>query len=103
MIVVIFEASVHLEHRQTYFDLAAQLRPLLEDIDGFVSIERYASVTDPDKVLSMSLWRDERAVLRWKNVEAHRQAQQTGKQTLFANYEIKIAQVLRGYGMKGRM
>lgn len=100
MITVIFEVTPHAEHRQTYFDLAAQLRPLLNDIDGFISIERYASINDPDKVLSLSMWRDEAAVLRWKQVEAHQRAQQKGQQILFKDYQIKVAQVIRAYGME---
>jgi heme-degrading monooxygenase HmoA len=100
MIVVIFEVTPHAEYRQAYFDLATELRPLLNDIDGFISIERYASITNPEKILSLSLWRNEEAVLRWRNVEAHREAQHAGKSALFADYQLKVAQVIRAYGME---
>jgi len=99
MIAVIFEVTPYGGHRQTYLDLAAELRPLLNEIDGFISIERYASINNPEKILSLSLWRDDESVLRWKQVEQHRQAQLAGRKNLFADYQIKVAQVIRAYGL----
>jgi heme-degrading monooxygenase HmoA len=102
MIAVIFEAQPHADRKQAYLDAAAELRPLLEQIDGFVSIERFASLTDPEKILSLSYWRDEEAVRQWRNLEAHRQIQRLGRRSIFADYRLRVAQVLRDYGMHDR-
>ena len=102
MIAVIFEVWPHAEHREEYFDIAAGLRPLLERIDGFVSIERFQSLTDPDKVLSLSLWRDEEAVAAWRHLEAHREAQSKGRASIFRDYRLRIASVVRDYGLNER-
>ncbi|MGH8235732.1 MAG: antibiotic biosynthesis monooxygenase family protein [Steroidobacteraceae bacterium] len=102
MIAVIFEGIAQEDRKQAYLDTAAQLRPLLEKIDGFVSIERFQSLTTPGKVLSLSFWRDEEAVRQWRNVAEHRQAQRAGRQSIFADYRIRVAQVVRDYGMDGR-
>jgi heme-degrading monooxygenase HmoA len=99
MIAVIFEVWAKGEHRQAYLDLAAELRPLLEKQDGFISIERFASLADPDKLMSVSFWRDEEAVAAWRRVEQHRAAQAQGRARLFENYRIRVAEVLRDYGM----
>ena len=84
MIAVIFEVVPHPDERQHYLDIAARLRSELETIDGFVSIERFESLTQPGKILSLSFWRDETAVLEWRNREAHRAAQKAGRKTVFA-------------------
>ena len=102
MIAVLFEVWPHPEHRQTYLDLAAALRPRLEAIDGFLSIERFESLTQPGKLLSLSFWRDEVAVAAWRAVEAHRDAQSAGRETIFADYRLRIASVVRDYGMRDR-
>src|SRR5687768_9670460 len=102
MIAVIFEVWPHADRRQDYFDLAAELRPLLMQIDGFLSIERFESLSEPGKLLSLSFWRDERAVAAWRNLEAHRAAQEAGRGGIFANYRLRVADVLRDYGMKER-
>ena len=102
MIAVIFEARPHADRAQAYFDAAERLRPLLADIDGFVSIERFESLTEPGKILSMSFWRDENAVRQWRNVEEHRRIQRAGRQSIFADYRLRVAQVLRDYGMNER-
>jgi len=102
MIAVIFEVWPKPEHRQTYLDIAASLRPQLEQIDGFVSIERFESLTEPGKILSLSFFRDEAAVAAWRNVEAHRRAQAKGRAEVFADYRLRIAGVLRDYGMADR-
>ena len=100
MIAVIFE--VWPADRQRYLDLAAELRPLLQQVDGFISVERFQSLTQPTKFLSLSFWRDEDAVRRWREVEAHRGAQRAGRTRHFADYRLRVAQVLRDYGMNER-
>jgi heme-degrading monooxygenase HmoA len=102
MIAVIFEVTPNPEQEQAYLDAAAALRPQLEQIDGFISVERFRSLTAPGKILSLSFWRDEDAVKRWRNVEAHRRIQAKGRKTIFADYRLRIAQVLRDYGMNDR-
>ncbi len=102
MIVVIFEAQPQSGRKDAYLDAAASLRPLLDGFDGFVSIERFMSLSDPDKVLSLSVWRDEEAVRQWRNVEMHRRIQGTGRQSIFADYRLRVAHVLRDYGMADR-
>ena len=102
MIAVIFEAVPREGHRDTYFSLAGALRPGLADIDGFISIERFQSLSEPGKILSLSLWRDEAAVARWRRFEAHRAAQRAGRETIFQDYRLRVAQVLRDYGMHDR-
>jgi heme-degrading monooxygenase HmoA len=74
----------------------------LETVDGFISVERFASLTDPDKILSISFFRDEDAVRRWRSLEAHRSAQQEGRAKLFSDYRLRVAQVLRDYGLDTR-
>jgi heme-degrading monooxygenase HmoA len=102
MIAVIFEVWPKPEQRQTYLDLAAALRPQLEQIDGFISIERFESLTAPGKILSLSFFRDEAAVAAWRNVEEHRRAQGKGRGGVFADYRLRIAGVIRDYGMADR-
>ena len=102
MIAVIFEVIPHLEHKQHYLDHAAALRPLLDGIDGFISIERFQSLANPDKLLSLSVFRDEAAVQAWRNLEGHRAAQQAGRGALFADYRLRVAAILRDYGMHER-
>ena len=102
MIAVIFEVRPKPERRQEYLDLAAALRPQLEKIDGFVSIERFESLTEPGKILSLSVFRDEAAVTAWRNIAAHRRAQAKGRGEIFADYRLRIAGVIRDYGMQER-
>ena len=102
MHAVIFEVWPKEEGRQEYLDIAAALRPRLEQIDGFVSIERFQSLTDPGKVLSLSFWRDDAAIAEWRRVEAHRIAQAKGRGELFRDYRLRIASVARDYGMNER-
>ena len=102
MIAVIFEVVPSEGHAEAYFALAAGLREQLEAIDGFISVERFRSMTQPDKVLSLSFWRDEEAVRRWRELPPHRAAQQAGRQQHFADYRLRVAQVLRDYGMGPR-
>lgn len=102
MIAVIFEVWPRPGQRQTYLDIAAALRPQLEKIDGFISVERFESLTEPGKILSLSFFRDEAAVAVWRNLETHRHAQAKGRTAVFGNYRLRIAGVIRDYGMKDR-
>ena len=102
MITVIFEVWPKVGKAAEYFDVAASLRPELEKIDGFISIERFESVSQPGKFLSTSFWRDEAAVAAWRGVEGHRAAQARGRGEIFADYRIRVATVMRDYGMTAR-
>ncbi|TPN41740.1 antibiotic biosynthesis monooxygenase [Mesorhizobium sp. B1-1-6] len=102
MIAVIFEVEPAAGRRDAYLDIAAQLRPLLESIDGFISVERFQSLANPDRILSLSFWRDEEAVKAWRNTQEHRQAQQAGRGGIFAGYRLRIAHVVRDYGLSER-
>ncbi len=102
MIAVIFEVQPHEAHRQHYLDAAARLRPLLESIEGFVSVERFQSLTTPGKILSLSVFEDEAALDRWRNVAEHRKAQALGRSTYFADYRLRIASIIRDYGLVDR-
>jgi heme-degrading monooxygenase HmoA len=102
MIAVIFEVWSKPEHKKEYLDLAAELKPLLETIDGFVSVERFESLTEPGKILSLSFFRDEEAVAAWRNVPQHRKTQGKGRTTIFDDYRLRIAGVIRDYGMNDR-
>jgi len=102
MIAVIFEVEPRPGKKDAYLDAAARLRPLLEKMDGFLSVERFESLTQPGKILSLSLWRDEEAVRNWRNLEEHRRAQETGRKSIFAGYRLRVAEVLRDYGMEER-
>src|SRR6185369_11702364 len=103
MIAVIFEVWPADGRKQAYLDIAASLRPELERIDGFLSIERFQSLVDDTKLLSLSFWRDEAAVQAWRNVEHHRQAQKAGRAGVFRDYRLRVAAVLRDYGMAQRV
>ena len=102
MIAVIFESKPRPGKTDAYLNAAAQLRPLLATIDGFISIERFESLTEPGKILSLSFWRDEEAVRQWRNVEEHRRVQAAGRESIFADYRLRVAQVLRDYGIEDR-
>ena len=102
MIAVIFEVVPAAGKRDAYLGIAADLRPLLDTMDGFLSIERFQSLSDPERVLSLSFWRDEEAVRAWRNTEEHRQAQKAGRGGVFDGYRLRIAHVVRDYGMHER-
>ena len=102
VIAVIFEGIAQDDRKEAYLDVAARLRPLLENIDGFLSIERFQSLTTPGKVLSLSFWRDEEAVRQWRNLPPHRDAQRAGRESIFQDYRLRVAHVLRDYGMNER-
>jgi len=102
MIAVIFEVVPKPGRRESYLELAAGLRPLLEQVDGFIAIERFQSLTDPDKILSLSFFRDEQAVAAWRALDRHRRAQEAGRNELFADYRLRVASVIRDYGLAER-
>ena len=102
MVVVIFEVWPAPDRRGQYLDIAARLKPELEAVDGFISVERFQSLTDEGKVLSLSFWRDEEAVRAWRNTGEHRQAQAKGRGGVFADYRLRVASVMRDYGMQER-
>lgn len=102
MIAVIFELEPHNDAAARYFELAAGLKPELETIDGFISVERFESLARPGRFLSLSFWRDEEAVQRWREHPGHRQAQQEGRGSVLAGYRLRVAAVLRDYGLEQR-
>lgn len=102
MIAVIFEVFPAAGHKDEYLKIAAQLRPELEKIDGFISIERFQSIQDNQKMVSLSFWRDEEAIQQWRKLEVHRAAQTKGRASIFDNYRLRIADVKRDYGMFDR-
>lgn len=102
MIAVIFEVQPHEGRTQEYLDIAASLRPHLDEIDGFISIERFESIYTPGKLLSLSFWRDEAALAQWRQLGTHRNAQTLGRTEIFVNYRLRIAGVVRDYGMDER-
>ncbi|MCD1126273.1 antibiotic biosynthesis monooxygenase [Jinshanibacter sp. LJY008] len=102
MIAVIFEVQIKQGYKQAYLDLATELKPLLSEIEGFISIERFESLSEPGKILSLSFWRDEEAVQHWRKLELHRQAQAKGRAMIFNDYRLKIAGIIRDYGMSDR-
>ena len=97
MLAVIFELEPRPGKTAEYLDEAAALAPLLEQIDGFISIERFESLTHPGRILSLSLWRDEAAIAQWRNMEAHRHAQAKGLSDIFSDYRLRVADVVRDY------
>ena len=102
MIAVFFEVVPHPDRKDDYLGIAADLKPGLERIDGFISVERFESLSAPGKILSLSFWRDEAAVAAWRNLKAHRRAQAAGRREIFADYRLRIAEVVRDYGMMDR-
>jgi len=102
VIAVIFEVEPEPARHQEYLDTAQALRASLEQMDGFISVERFVSLTHPERMLSLSFWRDEDAVKRWRSLEEHRAAQATGRARVFRDYRLRVAQVVRDYGMRQR-
>jgi heme-degrading monooxygenase HmoA len=102
MIAVIFEVWLNEGGKTGYLDIAASLRPLLDEVDGFISIERFESLSEPGKLLSLSFWRDDEAVERWRTLERHRAAQVEGRGHIFKDYRLRVAGVIRDYGMTER-
>lgn len=102
MIAVIFEVYPAAGRQDDYLDIAAALKPQLEAVDGFISVERFQSLTDPGKLLSLSFWRDEEAVAEWRRTAEHRRAQADGRAGVFRDYRLRIAGVIRDYGLHDR-
>lgn len=102
MIAVIFEVYPADGKTDAYLAMAAEMRPLVEEIDGFISVERFESLTTPGKLLSVSFFRDEEALADWRRLTKHRQAQKAGRDTMFSDYRLRVAHVLRDYGMTER-
>ncbi len=102
MIAVIFEVIPAKGQKDHYLALAADLKDKLEDIDGFISIERFQSLVEDQKILSLSFWRDEAAVKEWRNCSDHRQTQMKGREGVFSNYRLRVACVDRDYGLNER-
>lgn len=102
MIAVIFEVHPKPGRKQEYFDIAASLRPALEEIDGFICVERFQSLSDDSKILSLSFFRDETAVAKWRTLAKHRAAQSAGRGGIFDNYRLRVAGVMRDYGLNER-
>lgn len=102
MIAVIFEFTPAPGRFAEYMDLVGQLKPELEKAEGFISLERFESITAPGKFVSLQFWRDEESVRRWRNLQQHREAQKKGRGGIFASYRLRIAGVLRDYAMDQR-
>lgn len=102
MIAVIFEVEPAVGRKDEYLDIAAEIRPMLEQVDGFISVERFQSLTDPLKFLSLSFFEDEAAIAQWRTLNAHRDAQAKGRGGVFTDYRLRIASVVRDYGMFDR-
>lgn len=102
MIAVIFEVMPAPGRKQQYLELAAALKKELGELDGFISVERFQSLADPDKMLSLSFFRDEAAVMQWRNTASHRATQRLGRGSVFADYRLRVAHVARAYGMFDR-
>ena len=102
MIAVIFEVLPAEGQKDAYLDIAAAMRPMVEEVEGFISVERFQSLTNPDKLLSLSFFEDEDAVMRWRKLAAHRNAQSKGRSGVFSDYRLRVTHVMRDYGMFDR-
>ena len=102
MIAVIFEVMPAEGKKDAYLDIAAEMRPMVEQVEGFLGVERFQSLTNPGKLLSLSFFEDEDAVLRWRKLAAHRNAQSKGRSGIFSDYRLRVAHVIRDYGMFDR-
>ena len=102
MIAVVFEVFPADGRKDEYLSIATKMRPVAEETDGFISVERFQSLTDPDKILSLSFFEDEEAIRRWRTLSAHRSAQSKGRVGIFDDYRLRIAEIVRDYGMFDR-
>ncbi|MEL7464941.1 MAG: antibiotic biosynthesis monooxygenase [Pseudomonadota bacterium] len=102
MIAVIFEVLPKSDQKDAYLSMAAEMKALVDQIDGFISVERFESLTTPGKLLSLSFWRDEAALDEWRRLTRHRAAQKAGREIMFDDYRLRVAAVVRDYGMTER-
>lgn len=102
MIAIIFEVEPAEGKRDVYLDIAANLKTHLSEIEGFISVERFQSITNPDKMLSLSFFENEEAVKQWRNLEIHRTAQEAGRAGIFKDYRLRVASIIRDYGLEDR-
>lgn len=102
MIAVIFEVFPKSDQKDAYLAMAADMKALVDQIDGFISVERFESLTTPGKLLSLSYWRDEDALEKWRKLTRHRAAQKAGREIMFDDYRLRVASVMRDYGMAAR-
>ncbi|MFO7771694.1 antibiotic biosynthesis monooxygenase [Roseovarius gahaiensis] len=102
MIAIIFEIEPAEGQTESYLDMAAEMKALVEGVEGFISVERFQSLTTPGKLLSLSFWEDEAAVERWRNLEGHRRAQKAGRARMFDDYRLRVVSVIRDYGKHDR-
>ncbi|SIS57314.1 Heme-degrading monooxygenase HmoA [Roseivivax lentus] len=102
MIAIIFEVIPAEGKKDAYLDIAAEMRPMVHEVEGFISVERFQSLTNPEKLLSISFFEDEDAVMRWRKLAAHRNAQSKGRAGIFSDYRLKVCHVMRDYGMFDR-
>lgn len=102
MIAVIFEVWINESKKNEYLDIAAELKKELKNIEGFISIERFQSLSDEKKILSLSFWENENAISEWRSVEQHKNAQQKGRSSIFDDYKIRVGNIVRNYGFYDR-
>ncbi|MDX7988694.1 antibiotic biosynthesis monooxygenase [Xenorhabdus sp. 12] len=102
MLAVIFEVEIAENQSAQYFDTAAAIRPLLDNIPGFISVERFQSLNKNNKYLSLSYWRDEESIRQWRNTVQHQEAQVLGRNGVFADYRLRVVAIIRDYGMNNR-
>lgn len=102
MIAVIFEVKPHEDKKDAYLDVAAKMKAEVKNIDGFISVERFQSLMNPTKLVSLSYWRDEAALDEWRALQAHLKAQSMGREIMFDDYRLRVAAVIRDYGMNER-
>lgn len=103
MIAVIFEVQIKEGKQEEYLQIAAQLREHLVNVKGFISIERFASLSTEGKICSLSFWENEASIKQWREFDMHRLAQEKGKAEVFADFRIRVAEVVRDYGMQDRL
>ena len=96
-VVVLFEVTPTAEGKVRYLELAAQLKLLLSDAKGFIHSERFSSLNEEGKLLSLNVWENEESVKKWRNELHHRMSQSEGRERLFENYRITVAYVIREY------
>ena len=102
MIAVIFEVETEDGMMQPYLEMAAKMRALVETVPGFISVERFESLSNPGKLLSLSYWEDETALEHWRHMSEHRAAQTAGRNKMFRGYRLKVVSVMRDYGKDDR-